>query len=156
VWSLLKIRGDSNSPDETHSYINELQGTWVYSSDHHYSGGACGLDASGNYGRRLTITFTGDQYTSKDESCLILLGNTGGYFESNSGNGRIEIGRVFLEVPSDPSQNLRAIDFISDTTLYSSYRINQSALYIADSHREFDGSTAELRAFDTRISFIKQ
>ena len=148
--------GGSDVTDATRSYLDELQGTWVYSSDDHYTGGACGLDVHGAYGRRLTITITGDSYASKDEFCLILSGNTGGYLESSSGNGTVKVGQIFLNVPSDPSQNMRAIDFISSSTFYTSYRVNQTMLYVADSHNQVDGSTEQLRAYMAPIAFSKQ
>ncbi|MGV0984166.1 MAG: hypothetical protein ACOYB2_06405 [Limnohabitans sp.] len=146
----------SDVTGETRSYLDELQGTWVYSSDDHYTGGACGLDLHGAYGRRLTITITGNSYVSKDEFCLILSGNTGGYLESSSGNGTVKVGQIFLNVPNDPSQNMRAIDFISSTTFYTSYRVNQTMLYVADALNQLDGSTEQRRAYMTPIAFSKQ
>ncbi len=150
--------GGGDTSASSNPNLAELQGVWIYSSDSHYTGGACGLDNSGNYGRRLTFTLSGNTFTSKDENCLILTGNTGGYIETNSGNGTINIGDIYLTDTSNPDNNLRAIDFITNTTLYTSYRVTNSKLYLADSLRAYDGSTPALRAsyVTGRVAFVKQ
>ena len=117
------------------------------------------MDSSGNYGARLTFSFAGNRYTTKQEACLILNGgNTGGYLETNSGSGTVSIGNIYLSVPTDTTQNLRSIDFISSVTYYTSYRINNGRLFIGDALGTYDGSTAAKRAsYVTGLAaFIKQ
>jgi hypothetical protein len=123
-----------------------LEGKWVYSSDGHPTGGACGLDAHGNYGERMTIVFNNNQYTSKYEACVILSGNTGAYFETDSETGTFVIGEIVLYDSTFPEYQMTAIDFRSQTTIYTSYNLTDNNLHIAIPYPPDDGTTPDKRA----------
>lgn len=142
------------------AYAAQLNGLWVYAGDGRTTGGVCGPDPSGGRPVRLSITFSDGKYTMKEEHCVVLgSGNTGAYFQTNYGDGSIVIGDIALTVPSDPNRNMRAIDFVSSTTYYTSYRIGGDKLYIGDPIGSNDGATPDKRAISVTYKtpvYVKQ
>ncbi len=152
-----------STPVSNNTYLNELQGVWIFSSDKKYTGSSCLFDARGRAATRTTIKISGNTYETLQEECLIFnfsTGNTGSYIFANKGRGTVNIGDIHINDRTTPSNSLRAIDFIPvpSKTLYTSYRINDGKLYIADPIREFDGSTPTLRLFSIDVSapYVKQ
>lgn len=143
--------GGGGGGGDTTPTTTELEGKWVYSSDGHPTGGACGLDAHGGYGERETITFNYNKYTYKYEACVILSGNTGGYIETDSGTGTFVIGDIVLYDSTYPEYQTTAIDFTSQTTTYTAYNQTNNNLHIAIPHPPLDGTTPEKRAISTAI-----
>lgn len=136
----------------------ELEGEWVYSSDGHPTGGACGLDSHGGYGERITLTFNNNQYNYKYEGCWIPSGNTGAYIETENINGVFVIGGIYVN-STDPAYRMTAIDFIATTTGYTSYNLAGVNLKIATASQTADGTTPDKRAFQVDYSdpiYIKQ
>jgi hypothetical protein len=146
--------GDSAQDASKQANVNELQGTWVYASDGSLQGGSCGLDSQGGFGKRLTMTISNTTYQSKTEECIILSGNAGFYLETDTGGGYFKIGGIYLR-DQDPINNLSAIDFISNKTVYTAYRVQGSTLYLSDSSRLRDGLTQETRAYNNLLRFTK-
>lgn len=129
-----------------------LEGTWIAATDGRMTGSACGLSPSGAIGERETVTFTGNSYTYKAESCVILTGNTGGYISTDSANGTFAIGEITLQ-SADPSTQMTALDLMSKTTSYTSFNITANKLHIAGPFQTFDGKTREKRAFQIASYF---
>lgn len=127
---------------------SELEGTWIYASDNRRTGGTCGLDVSGTPGVRETLTFIGGQFTSKNEVCVILLGNQGSYIQNKQGSGTFSIGDVFVQ-STTPSLQLRAIDLNVSPTFYTSFNVTGSLLKLAVPTQDADGSTSGKRSYQT-------
>lgn len=140
--------GGSSSAASSGSVATELEGTWVAASDRRFIGGACGLDSSGARGQRTTLTFNINRYSFKEESCVILSGNSGSYFETESGSGTFAIGDI-TRTGSGPSDQLRALDLISAKTIYTSYNITAGRLRIAIPFQTYDSTSRDRRAFQT-------
>lgn len=130
----------------------ELEGTWIYASDNRRTGGTCGLDVSGTPGVRITLKFTGDQFTSKQEVCVILLGNQGSYIQNEQGSGSFSIGDVFVQ-STTPSLQMRAIDLNVSPTFYTSFNVTGLLLKLAVDTQDADGSTAAKRSYSTSAQY---
>lgn len=138
--------GQANSQVPSPVVAGELEGTWVSATDGNATGDTCGLTASGERGYRRTLTFNANRYSVKEESCLILSGNKGSYFQMGSGTGTFSTGAVTTE-SSDPTVRMRALDLISSETFYTSYNLVSNKLRIAGPFQTYDGTTREKRAF---------
>lgn len=137
--------GSASSPSGA-TTASELEGTWIAATDNNLTGTGCGLTSSGTPGQRFTVTFSANRYDYKAEACVILTGNKGSYLLTDSTSGTFSIGGVIL-TSTDPSQQMRALDLISSTTVYTSYNLVLNKLHIALPFQNFDGTTRDKRAF---------
>ena len=128
--------------------VTELEGVWIASTDNHPTGGSCGLNATGQYGERVTLTFSGNSFTYKYEQCLIVSGNTGAYSIPESHTGTFVIGGISTTA-ADPANQLRALDLISAPPVYTSYNLTGNKLTVAIAYQTYDGTTPAKRAFQT-------
>lgn len=149
-WVLAACGGggsdDASGGPSSSSATSELEGTWVAATDNNLTGTGCGLTASGVPGERFTVTFNANRYTYKAENCLIITGNKGSYLLDNSTSGTFHIGDITLS-SNDSSSQMRALDLISSTTVYTSYNLVANKLHIALPFQGYDGSSRDKRAF---------
>jgi len=140
--------GGSNGAGNTSgaTTVSELEGTWIAATDSNYTGTSCGLTASGTPGERLTITFNLNRYTVKSESCAIVLGNKGSYILADTASGTFSIGDIVV-TSSDPTAQMRALDLMGTTTIYTSYNLMGNQLHVALPFQTYDGSARDKRAF---------
>jgi hypothetical protein len=122
-----------------------LQGTWVYSSDGHPTGGSCGLTIHGAYGERVTVTFSSGRYTFKYEACVIVTGNQGGYLLTNQGSSTYAVGSVTLQ-GSSADTTMTALDLGASPTYFTSFNVTGTTMRLAAASTTYDGSTAAKRA----------
>lgn len=144
--------GDGGGAPVASAGASELEGTWIYASDNRRTGGTCGLDVSGTPGVRITLKFAGDQFTSKQEVCVIATGNQGGYLPNEQGSGTFAIGDVFVQ-STTPSLQMKAIDLNVSPTFYTSFNVTGSLLKLGVPTQDADGSTPGKRSFSTSAQF---
>jgi hypothetical protein len=140
--------GGGGAPGSPASTVisSELEGTWIAATDNNLTGTSCGLTSSGAPGERFTVTFNANRYTYTAENCLIISGNKGSYLLNSSTSGTFFIGDIVL-ASNDPSAQMRALDLISSTTVYTSYNLVSNKLHIALPFQNFDGTSRDKRAF---------
>ena len=136
---------------DTASTANDsaLQGVWISSTDNHPTGGACGLDIHGAWGKRVTLTFNADgSYAAKSEVCVSLVGgNTGAYFQNNSTTATYVTGGVYLDGGS-PALDMKSLDISISPTFYTAYNITGNQLKLGVASVANDGSTPAKRAYE--------
>ena len=144
--------GDGDGPQGSSTIQTQLDGTWIYASDNRRIGGVCGLDVSGTPGTRITLTFSGNQFTSKQEVCVIFQGNQGSYVQNEQDFGTFAIGDIFVE-SATPSLQMRAIDLNVSPTFYTSFNVTGALLKLAVPTQDADGSTPGNRSYSTSAQF---
>lgn len=131
--------------------LSEVEGTWIYSSDNHPTGSTCGLDPSGGIGKRITLTFKGNNFSEVDEVCMMVGTTPVGYGTTYSGAGTFVTGKVYVSSTAAPLQ-LKELDLtIGQKTVYTSFNISGTTLSVADlTVSGLDGTTAEKRMLGFR------
>jgi hypothetical protein len=143
-------------------HITDLEGTWVYATAGHTTGGNCGLDLYGGYEQRDTVTFTGSSINDKLETCLILPGfNTGGFFLTSSANGTFVAGNVYMIGGISGTESYKTLDVTyNGSTFYTGYFLTGNTFKLAQPTVGYDGSTPAKRyvgaGFSDQPTYLKQ
>jgi hypothetical protein len=151
--------GDSGgTPTPDASSKTELEGTWIYASAGHTTEGSCGLDLYGARETRVTYTFDGSTLRAKQETCVILIGNTGSFVQTNTGTSTFALGGPYMTVGAD---TYKAIDVTTGArTQYSGYALSGNVFKQAGATVGNDGNTVAARMRGTGFQgagiFVKQ
>lgn len=160
LLTLTACGGGGGGSDQPAATQNDpaLIGTWIASTDGHYTGSACGLTIHGAAGERITMTFEGSNYSVKYEACVIVIGNTGGYVMTNQASAAYHTGGIFLETGSAATR-MTALDLDVSPPYYTAYNVTGSTLTLGFATATMDGSSAAKRAYIHQSEdplFIKQ
>jgi|GEM_PF-1429051 len=134
--------GDSSSSLNA-SGVTELEGTWVYSTGSHLTGGVCGLDVQGGYEERTTYVFTGTAISGTKETCWIAQGNTGAFIQNDSMTGTFSIGSIYMTAGPESYRELNVT--AGGSTQYLGYWLSGNKFKTANPSASNDGTTPEKR-----------
>ncbi len=148
--------GGSGGSASAPAAVSDLEGIWVYTSGSHATGSTCGLDSHGGYEQRIKYVFSGSSLKGTLEDCIILQGNTGGFFESQATTGTFVTGGEFLTFNGEVYKTFDVTS--SGNPQYSAYNITGTTLKFTQPTTATDGSTPGKRAagISGQKKFIKQ
>jgi hypothetical protein len=156
LLAALSACGGGGSGGSAPAPVSDLEGTWVYTSGSHATGGTCGLDIHGGYEQRIKYVFSGSSLKGTLEDCMILQGNTGAFFESKSTTGSFVTGGEYLTFNGEVYKTIDVTS--SGKPQYSAYNITGITLKFTQPTTATDGSTPGTRAagISGQVKFIKQ